>query len=200
MIKKEWKINNSNQTKSLIERLLLVRGIKTAPEMKEFLNPMELTLLHPNAFCDMGKAVDRIEKAINEKEKILIYGDFDADGITSTSLLIRTFRHLGADVDYFIPSRELDGHGLNSNALVKLMVSVKPKLIITVDCGISNIEEVKFINSFNAVRGLYYLIIFFYEEIPYERPHSAFIINHKYFHMQPSPICLLHYDDYNKQM
>ncbi len=174
MIKKEWKINNSNQTKSLIERLLLVRGIKTATEMKEFLNPMEITLLHPNTFCDMGKAVDRIEKAINEKEKILIYGDFDADGITSTSLLIRTFRHLGADVDYFIPSREMDGHGLNSNALVKLMVSVKPKLIITVDCGISNIEEVKFINSFNKD-----VIITDHHEAGEELPDAYAIINPK---------------------
>ena len=148
MVKKEWKINNITSTKSLIERLLLVRGITNQDEIKEFLNPMELTLLHPNAFCDMHKAVDRIEKAINDKEKILIYGDFDADGVTSTSVLMKTLTHLGADVEYYIPNRENDGHGLNSNALVKLMVSVKPKLIITVDCGISNVEEVAFINSF----------------------------------------------------
>ncbi len=148
MVKKEWKINNITSTKSLIERLLLVRGITNKDEIKEFLNPMELTLLHPNAFCDMHKAVDRIEKAINDKEKILIYGDFDADGVTSTSVLMKTLTYLGADVEYYIPNRENDGHGLNSNALVKLMVSVKPKLIITVDCGISNVEEVAFINSF----------------------------------------------------
>ena len=148
MVRKEWKINNTGSTKSLIKRLLLVRGIKNEAEIKEFLNPLELTLLHPNAFCDMHKSVDRIEKAIKEKEKILIYGDFDADGVTSTSVLVKTLRYLDADVEYYIPNRENDGHGLNSNALVKLMVSVKPKLIITVDCGISNVEEVKFINSF----------------------------------------------------
>ena len=147
MIRKEWKINNDKSTKPLIERLLSVRGIKK-DEIREFLNPYELTLIHPNAFCDMKKAVDRIQRAIDEKEKILIYGDFDADGVTSTSVLMKTLTYLGADVDYFIPSREEDGHGLSSNALVKLMVQVKPKLIITVDCGISNIEEVKFINSF----------------------------------------------------
>jgi len=147
MIKKEWKINNETTTKPLIERLLSVRGIGEQ-EKNDFLNPSGMTLLSPNVFCDMEKAVERIEKAINENEKILIYGDFDADGVTSTSLLVRTFRYLGADFDYFIPSRELDGHGLNSKALVKLMVNVKPKLIITVDCGISNIEEVNFINSF----------------------------------------------------
>ena len=147
MIRKEWKINPSKSTKPLIERLLSARGIKQDC-MQDFLDPYSLTLIHPNAFCDMQKAVDRIGKAINDKEKILIYGDFDADGVTSTSVLMKTFTYLGADVEYFIPTRENDGHGLNSNALVKLMVQVKPKLIITVDCGISNIEEVKFIKSF----------------------------------------------------
>lgn len=147
MIKKEWKTNNTTKTKPLIERLLSVRGIPKEQEI-EFLNPLEMTLIHPNAFSDMQKAVERITKAIDNKEKILIYGDFDADGITSTSLLYKTFNYLGANVEYFIPSRELDGHGLNSKALVKLMVKVKPSLIITVDCGISNINEVKFINSF----------------------------------------------------
>ena len=147
MIKKEWKTNNTTKTKPLIERLLSVRGIPKEQEI-EFLNPLEMTLIHPNAFSDMQKAVERITKAIDNKEKILIYGDFDADGITSTSLLYKTFNYLGANVEYFIPSRELDGHGLNSKALVKLMVKVKPSLIITVDCGISNIDEVKFINSF----------------------------------------------------
>ncbi|MCD8377831.1 MAG: single-stranded-DNA-specific exonuclease RecJ, partial [Candidatus Gastranaerophilales bacterium] len=148
MVKKEWEISDTKSTKPLIERLLSVRGIKTKAEIKEFLNPLEFTLTHPNAFCDMQKAVDRIEKAVKQKEKILIYGDFDADGITSTSLLLKTLEYLDADVDYYIPERELDGHGLNTNAIIKLMVSVKPKLIITVDCGISNIEEVAFINSF----------------------------------------------------
>ena len=147
MIKKEWKINDKNKTKPLLERLLCVRNIPES-DFADFLNPLDIKLIHPNSFCDMKKAVERIEKAIKENEKILVYGDFDADGVTSTALLIRLFRYLGADVDYYIPSRELDGHGLNSKTLVKLMVSVKPKLIITVDCGISNIEEVKFINSF----------------------------------------------------
>lgn len=174
MIRKEWKINNNDNTKPLIERLLSSRGIVGEENIKEFLDPYSMTLIHPNAFCDMQKAVDRIEKAINEKEKILIYGDFDADGITSTSLLVRTFQHLGADYDYYIPEREADGHGLNSNALVKLMVKVKPKLIITVDCGISNIEEVNFINSFKKD-----VIITDHHESGEELPDAYAIINPK---------------------
>ena len=173
MIKKEWKINSNSSTKPLIERLLTVRGIGTK-EAADFLNPMGMTLLHPNVFTDMPKAVDRIVSAIDNKEKILIYGDFDADGVTSTSLLVKTLRYLGADVEYYIPTRELDGHGLNTKALVKLMVSVKPKLIITVDCGISNIEEVNFINSFKKE-----IIITDHHESGESLPEAFAIINPK---------------------
>ena len=89
MIRKEWKIINNKDTKPLIARLLSVRGITSKEDIKEFLNPLDITLTHPNAFCDMHKAVDRIEQAVQNNDKILIYGDFDADGVTSTSLLMK---------------------------------------------------------------------------------------------------------------
>ncbi len=130
--------------------------------------------MHPNAFCDMPKAVERVVKAINEKEKILIYGDFDADGVTSTSLLVKTFSYLGGDVDYYIPDRDAEGHGLNSKALVKLLSQKKPKLIITVDNGISSVEEVKFINSFGRD-----VIITDHHEAPDTVPPAYAIINPK---------------------
>lgn len=171
---KEWKINNSEGNKPLVERLLFSRGVKSGREFDDFLNPLAIKLTHPNAFCDMVKAVDRISKAINNSENILIYGDFDADGLTSTSLLTKTLTYLGANVSYFIPNREGDGHGLNNNALVKLMVSKKPKLIITVDCGVSNVEEVKFINSFNID-----VIITDHHEAPDILPEALAIINPK---------------------
>ena len=171
---KEWKINKSDEGKPLIERLLFSRGIKTQKEAEDFLNPLALKLTHPNAFCDMPIAVERISQAIDNNENILIYGDFDADGLTSTSLLVKTLTYLGANVSYFIPAREGDGHGLNNNALVKLMVSKKPKLIITVDCGISNVEEVNFINSFNID-----VILTDHHEAPEELPQALAIINPK---------------------
>ena len=121
--------------------------------------------MHPNAFCDMPRAVDRICKAIDNQENILIYGDFDADGVTSTSVLVKTFEHLGGKVDYYIPDRDTEGHGLNSKALVKLLSQKKPKLIITVDNGISSVEEVKFINSFGRD-----VIITDHHEAPEEIP------------------------------
>ena len=171
---KEWKINKSDEAKPLIERLLIARGIKTPKEIENFINPLSIQLTHPNAFCDMPKAVERLSKAIDNGESILIYGDFDADGLTSTSVMIKTLTYLGANVSYFIPNREGDGHGLNSNALVKLMVSKKPKVIMTVDCGISNVEEVKFINSFKID-----VILTDHHEAPDELPEAFAIINPK---------------------
>ena len=173
--RKEWVVRGSKSPKqSIIDTLLEVRGIKTEEGKKEFLNPLGITLMHPNAFSQMPKAVERICKAIDNKEKILIYGDFDADGVTSTSVLMKTFGYLGANVDYYIPERESEGHGLNSKSLVKLLSQKKPKLIITVDNGISNVEEVKFINSFGRD-----VIITDHHEAPDVVPPALAIINPK---------------------
>ncbi len=172
---KEWFLkSNIDNTKSLIDRLLEIRGIKSEDAKREFLHPLELTLMHPNVFCDMQKAVARIVKAIDEKENILIYGDFDADGVTSTSVLIKTFQHLEAKFDYYIPNRETEGHGLNSKTLVQLISKKNPKLIITVDNGISNNEEVKFINSLGRD-----VIITDHHEAPEKLPEAYAIINPK---------------------
>lgn len=174
-MQKEWivaKIDNGE--KSLIERLLAVRGITTKTEIKEFLNPLEMKLTEPTVFVDMAKSVERLAKAIDEKQKILVYGDFDADGITSTSVLLKTLRHLGAEVDYYIPDRETESHGMNTKTLVKLMTSKKPKVMITVDCGVSNVEEVKFLKSFGVD-----IIITDHHEAPEELPPAYAIINPK---------------------
>lgn len=173
---KEWILSNK-ETKSampLVERLLATRGITKPKEIKEFLHPLETKLTHPNAFCDIPKAVIRIAKAIEEKENILVYGDFDADGVTSTALLLRTLRELDAKVDYFIPDREKEGHGLNSKALVKLMATKKPKVIITCDCASSDVEQVQFLNSFKVD-----VIITDHHEAPEELPPAYAIINPK---------------------
>lgn len=173
---KEWVITKSGKSDSapLVERLLATRGVIKPEDVKEFLNPLETKLTHPNAFLGMPNAVERISKAIDNGENILVYGDFDADGVTSTALLLRTFKELGAKADYFIPDREKEGHGLNAKALVKLMASKKPKLIITVDCGVSDIEQVQFINSFKID-----VIITDHHEAPEILPQALAIINPK---------------------
>ncbi len=172
---KEWRIKEDKSgEKSLIKRLLFSRGIKTDREIREFLHPLEMTPYDPNVFVDMEKTIERLSNAVDNNEKIVIYGDFDADGVTSTSLLYKTFKYLGADVNYFIPDREKQGHGFDTKALVKLMTTVKPKVIISVDCGISDIEAVNFINSFKID-----VIITDHHEAPEELPKAFAIINPK---------------------
>ena len=133
---REWRLKEDNSSaKSVLERLLNLRGINNEKEIYEFLHPLETEVSQPEVFVDMPKATERLVKAIDNKEKIIIYGDFDADGVTSTSLLYKTLKYLGADFNYFIPDRDKEGHGFNKTALVKLYANVKPKpkLIISVD-------------------------------------------------------------------
>ena len=172
---KEWIFNKyDGHEKSLITRLLHSRGITSDEDIKEFLNPLEMKLTHPKAFCDMEKCVERLSSAIDNGEKIVIHGDFDADGVTSTSLLYRTFKHLGADVNYFIPDREKEGHGFDTKALVQIMTKVKPKVIISCDCGISDVDAVNFLNSFKID-----VIITDHHEAPEVLPKAYGIINPK---------------------
>lgn len=172
---KEWIFNKYNgNDKSLIARLLHSRGVTTDEEIYEFLHPLEMKIIHPKAFCDMEKVVERLSLAIDNGEKIVIHGDFDADGVTSTSLLYRTFKYLGADVNYFIPDREKEGHGFDTKALVKIMTQVKPKVIISCDCGISDVDAVNFLNSFKID-----VIITDHHEAPEVLPKAYGIINPK---------------------
>lgn len=131
----------------IITKLLISRGITDVGQAQEFLNPDKIELTSPLVFPDMQKAVDKINETIKNQEYIVIYGDFDSDGVTSTSLMYRTLKHLDANVGYYIPDRSDEGHGLNRAALCKLISNKKAKLIITVDCGISNIPEIKMAQS-----------------------------------------------------
>lgn len=172
---KEWRIKeDKSDEKSLVKRLLNSRGIKSDKDVYDFLHPLETKVSQPTVFTDMTKTVERLSKAIDNNEKIIIYGDFDADGVTSTSLLYRTFKYLGADVNYFIPDRDKEGHGFDTKALVKIMTTVKPKVIISVDCGISDVEAVNFINSFKID-----VIITDHHEAPEELPNAYAIVNPK---------------------
>ena len=175
MTKKEWIYNKyDGNEKSLVMRLLASRGIKDEEEIREFLHPLEIQLTHPKVFCDMEKTVERISQAIDNGEKIVIHGDFDADGVTSTSLLYRTLKYLNADVNYFIPDREKEGHGFDTKALINIMTKIKPKVIISCDCGISDVEAVNFLKSFKID-----VIITDHHEAPEELPAAYAIINPK---------------------
>lgn len=160
----------------MLAGLLVQRGVDSVQKIKDFLNPSGMKITSPFVFTDMQKSVDRIFDAIEKQEKIVVYGDFDADGVTSTSLLFKTLRHLNANVEFYIPNRENENHGLNSKALVHLIAKHKTKLIITVDCGISDVDQVAFANSFKVD-----VIITDHHEAPEKVPEAYAIINPKAF-------------------
>ncbi len=134
----------------LIANLLLNRGISTPDEAKAFLNFDYEKISPPEVFEDIPKAVERIVQAVEKQEHIAIYGDFDADGITSTTLLYKTLKKIGADASYYIPDRSDEGHGMNSASICKIISSRKAKLIITVDCGINDISEINLAKNFGT--------------------------------------------------
>lgn len=127
-------------------RLLINRGFTDTEKAASFLAKSDSFLYDPFLLKDMEKAVARIKDAIDKHEKITIYGDYDVDGITSVSILYMYLDEQGASVEYFIPQRDTDGYGLNK-AAVNAIADSGTKLIITVDTGITAIEETEYINS-----------------------------------------------------
>lgn len=129
----------------LIAMLLDIRGITDDRDIDEFLYGDTLTA-SPFEIKDMDKAVERIQAAIEYGERICVYGDFDADGVTSTALLYSYLSDIGADVIYYIPSRESEGYGMNRDAVSKICER-GVKLIITVDNGVAAVDEVAYAKS-----------------------------------------------------
>ncbi len=125
----------------VIAQLLFNRGYEDPQAAYHFLYDKEL-VANPFEFKDMPKAVGRIRQAIRTKELIVVYGDFDADGVTSTTLLTQVLRALNANVQAYIPHRVDEGYGLNTPALLEL-AKRGVKLVITVDCGIRSVQEVE---------------------------------------------------------
>ena len=126
-----------------MENIIANKGLKDKKEIEIFLNPTRKDFYDPFLMPDMEKAVERIVKAINNKEKITIYGDYDVDGITSSTVLSRFLEERGVKPDIYIPDRINEGDGLNQNA-IKSIAENKTNLIITVDCGITAVKEVEF--------------------------------------------------------
>lgn len=123
----------------IIEQLILNRGLATSETLGEFLSESE-TDYSPFLFTDMKKSIERIFQAVKNEEPILVYGDYDADGVTATAILVKCLKSLGAVVNYYIPNRFYEGYGPNEDAFMQA-VADGVKVLITVDNGISGIEE-----------------------------------------------------------
>ena len=135
-----------NNISEIVASLLYNRGYRSAEEASKFLNFGDAVMYSPFLLKDIEKAVERIKTAIENNEKIVIYGDYDVDGVTSVTMLYLYLKKLGAQVSYYIPNRVGEGYGLSNDA-INLLSTYGVSLIITVDTGITAVEEVNFASS-----------------------------------------------------
>ena len=153
--------------------LLLLRGVKSEESLNSYMSKSLSGIHSPFLFEDMEKACERIIASVKNKEKIVVYGDYDVDGITSTAILTDFLESIGANADFYIPDRFNEGYGLNVMAVNRLAKS-GVKLIITVDCGITSVGEV----SFAKTQGLD-VIITDHHTCKEELPKALAVINPK---------------------
>jgi len=183
MIKK-WEFYNSDEKlvneicekynlNKVIGKIIVNRHVVNDEDVRIFITPTRDDFHNPFLFKGMDIAVDRIIKAINNKEKILIYGDYDVDGITSTTVLKKYLMDRGISVDTYIPNRLHEGYGLNKKA-IDTIKERNIDLIITVDCGISAIEEVDY-----AVRLGMDIIVTDHHEVGEKLPNALAVIDAK---------------------
>lgn len=130
----------------LVSAVLASRGIATAEEAAAFLEHEQRLTYSPFLMADMDKAVERVQRALADHERIAVFGDYDVDGITATCILVDYLQSRGANVLHYIPRRIEDGYGLSVDAIEGLYRK-GTRLLITVDCGITGVEEVDFANS-----------------------------------------------------
>lgn len=181
-MQKLWRVlpHDSHRVESLIRsanvpavvaQLLVARGVYQADAAKLFLDSKLIGLRDPMELPGVPRSVEIISEAIATKQPITVYGDFDADGMTGTAILVNGLRLLGADVNYFIPNRLEDGYGLNADAIEKLHRRGR-KVIITVDCGITSVAHAKLCRELGVT-----LIITDHHRIANELPDAAAIIH-----------------------
>ena len=133
-------------------RLLINRGVKTAAETKQFFRP-SLTELHDPFLMDgMDVAVERINKALGRKERILVYGDYDVDGTTAVALVYRFLGQFTTNIDYYIPNRYNDGYGVSFKG-VDYAKETGVSLVIVLDCGVKAVNEIAYYITPGEVPG-----------------------------------------------
>ncbi len=185
MTKKRWRITDSKMAQAdglaeqlgisrLLAQLLVNRGITEIAAAQEFLTPVLEHLHDPYLFNQMPLAVERIARAVQEQEQVLVYGDYDVDGITSVSLMIRVLaKLLPGKLLYYLPKRLEEGYGLHLDSIAKAL-NRGVKLIITVDCGITAVTEAAYLKEHGVD-----LIITDHHEPQAELPAAYAIINPK---------------------
>ena len=139
-------ISEKNNISEICASLIYNRGYRNANDAYKFLNFDDVTIHSPLLMKDVDKAVKRIQQAISNDERIIIYGDYDVDGVTSVTMLYLYLKELGAKVSYYIPNRIGEGYGLSIDA-IQMLSGYEVSLIITVDTGVTAVKEVEFASS-----------------------------------------------------
>lgn len=186
MLEKEWVFLDENVNEAqaeayaelfdipvIVAKVLLNRGFTDAAEAKKFLDKNADSFYSPELLCDMDKAVARIKQAIENKEHVVVYGDYDVDGITSTALLVSYLRGHGVNAQAYIPDRQNEGYGINKAAVKKISES-GATLLISVDTGITAFEETKYAKELGCD-----VIITDHHECKQELPEAVAVINPK---------------------
>ncbi len=180
-IKKEGEVKRNSKAERLFpelekttEDILLKRGVNTEEKKKEFLYPdYEQNTYDPNLLSDMEKAVARVLQVKKNKELVCIYGDYDVDGITSSTILHDFFQQIGIKSFTYLPDRNKEGYGLNNKA-IDYILEQKANLIITVDCGITGAKEVEYARQKNLD-----IVITDHHFVPEQIPRAVAVINPK---------------------
>ncbi|KPK21570.1 MAG: hypothetical protein AMK69_21545 [Nitrospira bacterium SG8_3] len=184
-MKEKWSVQSpdpnqiANLTAALnchrvVAAVLINRGFGTPDDAARFLHPSLAYIRSPFLMKDMDRAVSRILRAFERREKVLIFGDYDVDGMTATALLLDFLTYLGMDVDYYIPDRLTEGYGLSPESVEQEAICRDMTLIITVDCGITSHEAVRL-----ASRAGIDVIITDHHEIPSDLPEAFAILDPK---------------------
>ncbi|MEG2789526.1 MAG: single-stranded-DNA-specific exonuclease RecJ, partial [Romboutsia sp.] len=170
---KESKFSQKLNISPEISQILKNRDINNEKDSEIFMNPSLEYLRDPFLMKDMGRTVDRIKSAIENNENIWIYGDYDVDGVSSTSILCIYFKSIGYPINYYIPNRLEEGYGINEDA-IKHIYSKGCNLMISVDCGITSVKEVELANELG-----FDVIITDHHECQSEIPKAYAVINQK---------------------
>lgn len=127
-----------------VMEIIFSKGYTTPEEISVFLTPTDQKFVDPFKLSGMKQCVDKIQEAIYEKKRILVFGDYDVDGMSATAIMLKMLSKKGVKADYYLPNRFVDGYGLTNDVIDKLNAEFSPQLIITVDCGITCYEQVEY--------------------------------------------------------
>ena len=156
-----------------VMEIILSKGYTTENEIQKFLTPTEQSFVDPFLLSGMEECVNKIKQAIQQKKRILIFGDYDVDGMSATAIMLKLLAKFNCNANYYLPNRFVDGYGLTNEVIDKLNQKYSPQLIITVDCGITCYEQVEYCKKLGID-----IIVTDHHELPEKLPDTI-IVNPK---------------------